>query len=83
MPARRCTNVAASSCSLDFLLRLGSSSRGDQFAADVWHHPLIAAVVDQRFLVIDRKAPGENLELADLAEPVSSALGSVACRVTT
>ena len=50
---------------------IGGPGQGINFAADVWHHPLIASVIGQRFLVIDRKGPGENLELADLDQPVT------------
>lgn len=49
---------------------VGGPGQGINFSADVWHHPLIASVVGQRFLVIDRAGPGENLELADLNQPV-------------
>jgi ureidoglycolate lyase len=28
----------------------------------VWHHPLLVLNADCRFLVVDRKGPGNNLE---------------------
>jgi ureidoglycolate lyase len=39
-------------------------ARGDQgvqYAAGVWHHPLLV-LAEQDFLVVDRRGPGENLE---------------------
>jgi len=37
-------------------------TQGVQYAAGVWHHPLLVLVPQQDFLVIDREGPGENLE---------------------
>lgn len=40
-------------------------ARGDQgvnYAANVWHHPLIALDAVSEFLVVDREGPGNNLE---------------------
>lgn len=48
----------------------GGPGQGINFAAGVWHHPLIADATGQRFLVVDRTGPGENLELADLDRPL-------------
>lgn len=48
----------------------GGPGQGINFAAGVWHHPLIADAAGQRFLVVDRTGPGENLELAGLDRPV-------------
>lgn len=47
----------------------GKPGQGVNFAAGVWHHPLIADAAGQRFLVVDRTGPGENLELAGLDRP--------------
>ena len=49
----------------------GGPGQGINFAAGVWHHPLIADAAGQRFLVVDRTGPGENLELAGLDRPVT------------
>lgn len=41
------------------------SARGQQgvnYARNVWHHPLLVFDRDSRFLVVDRKGPGNNLE---------------------
>ncbi len=40
--------------------------QGVNFRRGVWHHPLIAAHVGAEFLVIDRRGPEPNLELAFL-----------------
>ena len=47
-------------------------ARGDQgvnYAAGVWHHPLIALDEVSDFLVIDRRGAGHNCDEAELAEP--------------
>jgi ureidoglycolate lyase len=36
--------------------------QGVNYARNVWHHPLLALGTGDRFLVIDRKGPGNNLE---------------------
>ncbi|MFM8701768.1 MAG: ureidoglycolate lyase [Hyphomicrobiales bacterium] len=36
--------------------------QGVNYARGVWHHPLLVHENDSRFLVIDRKGPGNNLE---------------------
>jgi ureidoglycolate lyase len=36
--------------------------QGVNYARNVWHHPLLVLDADSRFLVIDRKGPGNNLE---------------------
>ena len=35
---------------------------GVNYARNVWHHPLLVLDADSRFLIIDRKGPGNNLE---------------------
>ena len=42
-----------------FLVR---GDQGLQYAANTWHHPLLALQPVHDFLVIDRAGPGENLE---------------------
>ena len=36
--------------------------QGLQYAANTWHHPLLALQPVHDFLVIDRVGPGENIE---------------------
>jgi len=36
--------------------------QGINYARNVWHHPLLVLDADSRFLIIDRKGPGSNLE---------------------
>ena len=36
--------------------------QGVNYARNVWHHPLLVLDADSRFLVVDRKGPGNNLE---------------------
>lgn len=41
------------------------SARGHQgvnYARNVWHHPLLVFDRDSRFVLVDRKGPGNNLE---------------------
>lgn len=39
-----------------------SGQQGVNYAPNVWHHPLLVLDPDSRFLVIDRKGPGDNLQ---------------------
>jgi ureidoglycolate lyase len=39
-----------------------SGRQGVNYARNVWHHPLLVLDADSRFLIIDRKGPGTNLE---------------------
>ncbi len=39
-----------------------TGSQGIQYAAGVWHHPLLVLAPTQDFLVVDRHGPGKNLE---------------------
>ena len=41
--------------------------QGVNYARNVWHHPLLVLDADSRFLIVDRKGPGTNLEEARLA----------------
>jgi ureidoglycolate lyase len=36
--------------------------QGVSYARNVWHHPLLVFDADSRFLIVDRKGPGNNLE---------------------
>jgi ureidoglycolate lyase len=40
------------------------------FARGVWHFPLIVFHDKSRFMVVDRKGPGQNLEEVVLAKPL-------------
>jgi ureidoglycolate lyase len=41
----------------------GASGRqGVNYARNVWHHPLLVLQHDERFIVVDRAGPGNNLE---------------------
>lgn len=39
-----------------------SGRQGVSYARNTWHHPLLVLTDEERFLVIDRKGPGNNLE---------------------
>lgn len=39
-----------------------SGRQGVNYARNVWHHPLLALDPESRFIVLDRKGPGNNLE---------------------
>lgn len=39
-----------------------SGQQGVNYARNVWHHPLLVLDPDSRFLIVDRKGPGNNLE---------------------
>jgi ureidoglycolate lyase len=36
--------------------------QGINYARNTWHHPLLVLEAESRFLVVDRKGPGANLE---------------------
>lgn len=42
--------------------------QGVNYARNVWHHPLLVMDADSRFIVVDRKGPGNNLEELWFAE---------------
>lgn len=42
--------------------------QGVNYARNVWHHPLLVLDADSRFVVVDRKGPGNNLEEVWFAE---------------
>lgn len=39
-----------------------SGRQGVNYARNVWHHPLLVLEAGERFIVVDRKGPGANLE---------------------
>lgn len=45
-----------------------SARQGVNFARNVWHHPLLAPRPQSRFLIVDRKGPGDNVEERWFAE---------------
>jgi ureidoglycolate lyase len=45
-----------------YRLFAASGRQGVNYARNVWHHPLLVFDADSRFLVVDRKGPGNNLE---------------------
>jgi ureidoglycolate lyase len=45
-----------------------TGQQGVNYARNVWHHPLLVLDADSRFLIIDRKGPGNNLEEVWLGE---------------
>ena len=42
--------------------------QGVNYARNVWHFPLLVSSAGDRFIVVDRKGPGNNLEEVHLAE---------------
>ena len=42
--------------------------QGINYARNAWHHPLLVFDADSRFLVVDRKGPGANLEEVQISE---------------
>ena len=42
--------------------------QGINYARNIWHHPLLVLEVESRFLVVDRKGPGANLEEIQINE---------------
>jgi ureidoglycolate lyase len=40
--------------------------QGVNYARNTWHHPLLVFRAGSRFMVVDRKGPGQNLEEIDL-----------------
>ncbi|HUR42659.1 MAG TPA: ureidoglycolate lyase [Aestuariivirga sp.] len=43
-----------------------SGRQGINYTRNTWHHPLLVFDADSRFLVVDRKGPGNNLEEVEL-----------------
>jgi ureidoglycolate lyase len=53
----------------DLRLFLARADQGVNYAAGVWHHPLLALQATSDFLVVDRRGPGHNCDEITLAEP--------------
>jgi ureidoglycolate lyase len=53
-----------------------SGRQGVNYARNVWHHPLLALDPESRFLILDRKGPGNNLEEVWFATDFVFAIGS-------
>jgi ureidoglycolate lyase len=53
-----------------------SGKQGINYARNVWHHPLLVHDVDSRFLIVDRKGPGNNLEEVWLADDFAFSLAT-------
>lgn len=49
---------------------LATGHQGVNYAPNVWHHPLLVFDADSRFVIVDRKGPGNNLEEVWLQEPL-------------
>jgi ureidoglycolate lyase len=47
-----------------YRLFTATGREGVNYARNVWHHPLLVLDPESRFLIIDRKGPGNNLEEA-------------------
>jgi len=50
-----------------------SGRQGVNYARNTWHHPLLVLYDDERFLVVDRKGPGNNLEEVRVDDPIELA----------
>jgi ureidoglycolate lyase len=48
-----------------------TGQQGVNYHANVWHFPLLVLDNESRFLVVDRKGPGNNLEEVWLDKPLS------------
>lgn len=60
----------------DVRVFLARGNQGVNYAAGVWHHPLLALDAVSDFLIVDRAGPGANCDERDLAEPLTiSSLG--------
>ena len=53
---------------------MATGQQGVNYARNVWHHPLLVFDADSRFLVVDRKGAGNNLEEVWFAEDFVFAL---------
>jgi ureidoglycolate lyase len=51
-----------------------SGRQGINYARNIWHHPLLVLDQDSRFVVVDRKGPGDNLEEAWLTDELAFSL---------
>ncbi len=53
-----------------FRLFLATGLQGINYGRNVWHHPLLVLDANSRFMVVDRKGPGKNLEEIRLEQQV-------------
>jgi ureidoglycolate lyase len=51
----------------DIRVFLARGGQGVNYAAGVWHHPLLALEAVSDFLIVDRAGPGDNCEERELA----------------
>jgi ureidoglycolate lyase len=49
---------------------LASGRQGVNYAPNTWHHPLLVHDADSRFIIVDRKGSGNNLEEVWLENPL-------------
>ncbi len=47
-----------------------TGSQGINYAPSVWHHPLLAGEDGSRFIIVDRKGEGKNLDEIELETPL-------------
>jgi ureidoglycolate lyase len=59
-----------SSDTASFRAFVASGRQGVNYARNVWHHPLLVVDADSRFMVVDRKGEGVNLEEKILDAPM-------------
>jgi len=52
----------------DLRLFVCQGDQGVNYAAGVWHHPLLALDAVSDFLIFDRSGPGDNCDVIELAE---------------
>ncbi|NYT37856.1 ureidoglycolate lyase [Allopusillimonas soli] len=52
----------------DLSVFLCQGNQGVNYAAGVWHHPLLALEATSDFLIIDRSGPGDNCDVVPLPE---------------
>lgn len=60
-----CTDVHVSGSYRAFT---AAGRQGVNYAKNIWHHPLLVLEADSRFLIVDRKGPGINLDEVWLPE---------------
>ncbi len=53
-----------------FRLFSATGLQGINYGRNVWHHPLLVLDANSRFMVVDRKGPGKNLEEIRLEQQV-------------
>jgi ureidoglycolate lyase len=53
---------------------VATGRQGVNYATNAWHHPLLVLDANSRFLIVDRKGPGTNLEETELPEAMALTL---------